>query len=171
MKEAQRQAGRPPFQPTDEERQRVEFLVAIGTPRDMICKLITRTDRKGIVHPIAKETLDKHFGPELDTGLAKANARVARSLFQQAVGAPAEYDSDGNLLRAEMVPAVAPAIFWMKARAGWSEKVRVENTGRDGGPMEFKFDLSDASPAELLVLERFLARKAAEARPANDVAA
>jgi hypothetical protein len=29
-------------------------------------------------------------------------------------------------------------MFWMKTRAGWKETVRQENTGPDGGPIEFK---------------------------------
>lgn len=45
------------------------------------------------------------------------------------------------------------------------------HAGPTGGAIPFTFDLSGASSEELDVMERFLARKAAEARPANDVAA
>jgi hypothetical protein len=31
--------------------------------------------------------------------------------------------------------AVAAAIFWMKARAGWSEKVKLEHSGDAGSPV------------------------------------
>lgn len=55
---------------------------------------------------INRNTLEKHYRYELDTGHVKATAKVAESLYKRA--------TNGN---------VAAAIFWMKARAGWSEKV------------------------------------------------
>jgi len=48
---------------------------------------------------------------ELDRGGTEATAKVAQSLFRMA--------TEGN--------NVAAAIFWMKARAGWSEKQRLEH--------------------------------------------
>jgi len=64
-------------------------------------------------------TLLKRFTEELDRGSIEATATVTQSLFHMA--------TQGN--------NVSAAIFWMKARAGWSEKNRVELTGPDGGPL------------------------------------
>jgi hypothetical protein len=56
--------------------------------------------------------------------MARANISVGRNLYRIVTG-----DS----------PQAAPAgMFWMKTRAGWKETVRQENTGPNGGPIEFK---------------------------------
>jgi hypothetical protein len=53
---------------------------------------------------IDKKTLAEAFRAELDRGMALADYAVAKSLYDQAVG--------GN---------VTAAIWWTKARMGWSE--------------------------------------------------
>jgi hypothetical protein len=59
-----------------------------------------------------------------DLGMARANISVGRNLYRIATGNS---------------PQAAPAaMFWMKTRAAWKETVRQENTGPDGGPIEFK---------------------------------
>lgn len=85
----------PPFAPTDEQRKNVEAMSGYGVPQDDIACILD----------IDTKTLRKHFRRELDQGMAKANAKIGQTLFNQAVG--------GN------VPA---AIFWAKARMGWREK-------------------------------------------------
>ena len=56
------------------------------------------------------------------TAAVKANSMVAQSLFNRAV------KGDG-------AAATSAAIFWLKARAGWRERVVQEHTGPDGeGP-------------------------------------
>lgn len=94
--------GRPPYKPTDETRKQVEALVGYGITEEQICQMI------GISRP----TLIKYYREEIDTGTAKANAKVAQSLYQKATG-------DG-------ASAVTAAIFWLKTRAGWKETVRQE---------------------------------------------
>ena len=59
---------------------------------------------------IDAKTLRKHFREELDRGTTEANAKVAQSLFTMA--------TQGK--------NVAAAIFWMKARAGWREKIGIK---------------------------------------------
>lgn len=98
-----------PHEPTDETRKLAKTLSGLGVPQDDIATLIG----------ISKPTLHKHYREELDRGLAEANAKVAGSLFNQA--------TNGN---------TAAAIFWMKARANWTEKVVSEQTGPNGGPIE-----------------------------------
>lgn len=91
----------------------VEALASCGIPQQKICDVI------GIK---AEATLRKHYGTILKTAEPKANAMVAQSLFKKATGNGAS--------------SVAAAIFWLKTRAGWSEKNRVELTGADGGAIE-----------------------------------
>lgn len=97
-----------PHKPTADSRQQAEMMAGVGVPQSDIALLL------GISEP----TLRKHYADDLARGMAKANARVGQSLFQQAVG--------GN---------VAAAIFWTKSRMGWSEKTTLEVTGKDGGPL------------------------------------
>ena len=91
------------FVPSPDQVKTVRAMSAYGIPQDQICKVV------GVSLP----TLHKAFRHELDTAGTEATAKVAQSLFQQAL--------NGN---------VAAAIFWMKARAGWSEKIRVESENR-----------------------------------------
>lgn len=91
--------GMPPPQeahvPTDENRKLVHSLAGLGVPHNDICTIIG----------VSKMTLYKYYKSELDKGLAQANAKIAGSLFKQAM--------EGN---------VAAAIFWTKVRMGWSER-------------------------------------------------
>jgi hypothetical protein len=107
--------GMPAFEPAQEQRTLVESLVAYGIPYLEICRLVInpRTNR-----PINTETLMKHFRDELDVGATKANAKVAESLYTQALA--------GNM---------TAAIWWTKTRMGWKETIRSEHTGADGGPI------------------------------------
>ena len=81
-----------------------------GCPQEVIGKVIG----------ISVETLVKYYREELDTSAAKANSIVARNLLQKATG-------NGPT-------SVTAAIWWTKARMGWSE--RTEHTGADGGPLK-----------------------------------
>lgn len=82
-----------------------------GVPQDDIACMLD----------IAPKTLREHFRRELDVGIAKANARIGQTLFQQATG--------GN---------TAAAIFWAKARMGWREKIGVEHSGADGAAIQLE---------------------------------
>ena len=59
---------------------------------------------------IEEKCLRRHYRDELDVGIGQANAAVASNLFRIATG--------------EGSGAVTAAIFWLKTRAGWSEKDR-----------------------------------------------
>ncbi len=91
----------PPHSPTDEQRKTVEAMSGYGIPEVDIARVLD----------IDPKTLRKHYRRELDTAFVHANARVAQSLFNQATA--------GN--------NVAAAIFWLKVRAGWRDRITVEN--------------------------------------------
>ena len=114
------------FEPTEEQRRTVKALSGYGVPQESIAVHIG----------IDAKTLRKHFRDELDHGSVEATAKVAQTLFQLAT-------VDKN---------VASVIFWMKARAGWRETVRQENTGADGQPMvtEVVYRWKDARDADAL---------------------
>ena len=133
-----RPGGMPAFEPTQEQRTLVESLVAYGIPYLEICRLVINPRTK---RPINTETLMKHFRDELDVGATKANAKVAESLYRQAI--------DGN---------ITAAIWWTKCRMAWKETVRSEHTGADGGPVrsEQKLDLTKLSEEQLTTFVEIL---------------
>jgi hypothetical protein len=94
--------GRPPHQPTDADRAKVKALSAYGIPQEQIARAFD----------IDSKTLRLHYRNELDLGVIEANAQVAKTLWQQAVG--------GN---------IGAAIWWTKSRMGWKEKHDVEYSG------------------------------------------
>ena len=155
--------GRPPYEPSDTDRRLVETHAAFGTPHDDICMLIVNpTTGK----PITGKTLRDKFAFELKVAEPRANARVTESLFYQAVGRPAQYDKDNRLVRAELAPAVAAAIWWSKARMGWKETSAHEHSGPNGAPIAAIVtlelpDLSKLTIDELAQLYRAKITKAA----------
>lgn len=93
--------GRPPFEPTAEERKLVEALSGYGIPQPQICALV----RDGI----GEDTLRKYFRAEVTRGIAKANAAVAKMSFQKCM------QGDTTML-----------IWWEKTRMGMSDKTIVK---------------------------------------------
>ena len=96
--------GAPTFKPTEQEREQVEQMSAVGIPQESICKVI----RNGI----DDKTLRKHFRKELDTALAKANSAIGTTLYNKAMG------GDTTAL-----------IWWSKTRMGWKETNVTEHQG------------------------------------------
>ena len=105
--------GQPPHAPTSQQRKMVESMSAYGIPQDDISKVIG----------ISIDTLAKHYREELDTATAKANAKVAETLYRQATNA-------------DNPRSATAAIFWLKTRGGWKETSVHEHGGIGGGPIQ-----------------------------------
>jgi hypothetical protein len=134
IEEPERSHGRPPRQFTAEERNQAEVLSGIGLAHRQIAVLIGCDEK----------TLRKHLGEELTRGDAKATAKIAQSLFSKAMSGD-----------------TASMIFWMKVRAGWSERVVQEHTGAGGdGPMCLNVRFVDRPPSE--TREQWVARRERE---------
>lgn len=114
-------------EPTDETRQTVKDLACFGVPQDMIATYVEMDPK----------TLRLHYRRELDVGNIEATAMVAQTLF--------------NMATVGRVPSAA--IFWMKARAGWSEKQRVELTTPDSDAKTIDGDTSPADAAKIYAQE------------------
>lgn len=92
----------------------------------------------------------EEFCQALKAGKDEADARVERSLYQQAIGyeqdevkifMPAQAEAPVYApYRAKIAPNVTAAIFWLKNRrkAEWRDKVETELSGPDGGPVEVR---------------------------------
>ena len=96
-----------PHRPTDDFRKQVEEASGLGLPQDQICALVGISD----------VTLRKHYESELGLGKARASAQIAKSLFNKAI-------QGGD---------TTAMIWWTKAQMKWSEIMRQELTGKDGG--------------------------------------
>lgn len=100
--------GRPRFEPTADQRRQVESLAGLGIPQAGIASMVKNPSTG---QPIDEKTLRQCFERELLEGVHKANAAVSQSLYQKAMG-------NGH-------QSVAAAIFYLKCRAGWRERLDV----------------------------------------------
>lgn len=101
--------GRPPFRPTAKDRRSVLELAGFGLRHEEIVRLVINPTTG---RPIDEKTLRQHFADELERGTARVNADVAQSLYRRATSTKGSQ-------------AVTAAIFWLKCRAGWRERVDV----------------------------------------------
>lgn len=83
------------------------------------------------------------FSSALKRGKQVADERVERSLFERATGySHPELDIrviDGQIIKTEIIkhypPDTTAAIFWMKNRQGWRDKVDVGHGLEEGSPL------------------------------------
>lgn len=87
--------GRPPHEPTDETRRQVTALAGYGLNQQQIAAIIG----------IGRSTLQTHYQEELDSGKAKASAKVAQTAYEMAISGK--------------VPAMT--MFWLKTQCRWKE--------------------------------------------------
>ena len=106
-----------PHRPTEDFRKQVQEASGLGLPQDQICALVGISD----------VTLRKHYESELGMGKAKASAAVAKTLFNKAT-----VGQDTTAM-----------IWWTKAQMRWSETVRQEVTGKDGGGIVIQINNQD----------------------------
>ena len=87
------------FIPTEDQRETVVGLKAVGTTDERIAEILG----------ISADTLTKHFRYEIENGLKSVLGRIANNLFRQAL--------NGD---------TTAAIFILKTRAKWSERIEVD---------------------------------------------
>ncbi len=110
-------AGTPAHEPTKASRAEVLALVGFGIQQEDIAKYIG----------INAKTLRKYYRDELDQGVIKANAAVAKSLYNQAVNGK----------------STVAAIFWLKTRARWRETSSAEDQDREVQPLSISFNVKE----------------------------
>ena len=103
-----------PHIPTAETRQIVQLHATIGTPHDMIARVVG----------IDPKTMRKWYRDELDLAHARANAAIGGALFNKA--------KNGD---------TAAQIFWMKTRAGFRETSTHNHTSSDGSMSPNRIEL------------------------------
>ncbi len=134
------------YVPTDEVRSQVRTMAGYGLPHVQIATIIG----------IDKVTMYKHLRAELDAGMAVANLAIGRSLYDQAVGRPAEFQGRKRI-REELRPDRSVSIFLGKARLGLKDTQYIALGVED-------LDLSRLSDKEAEDLAR-LVRKANKRAP------
>jgi hypothetical protein len=100
--------GRPPYEPSDRERETVRRLAGYGMPIEDIAAMLPKVGPNG--DHMNERTLRKHFAAELAEGRVETNQAVVQSLFNMATG------------RGLDAPVPSAAIFWTKARMGWTDR-------------------------------------------------
>lgn len=100
----------PGFEGSEFQAKQIAEMLALGLDAPKISKILK----------ISINLLQFYYAHEFDTAEALVNAKVAKVALDMAL-------SGRN---PEMTQ------FWLKTRAGWSEKQRLEITGADGGPLE-----------------------------------
>jgi hypothetical protein len=168
--------GRPAYVPTPEARNVVELMSAHGIPQDEIAR--------AIIPPCDVKTLRKVFAPEIARARPRYKGQIAQAVTMWLMGRAAVYSDPvivsgrvvepAKLLREEVKPNIAMAIFQAKVVLGQREGQRLELTGKDGKPLFDPAVLRFLSETELEQLERILtkaARAAAVADPDDALAA
>jgi hypothetical protein len=110
--------GRPPHVPTPQQREMVRRLAGFGFNLDDIA----------ITVGVSKDSIKVHYKDECRIGRVVANARVCGELFKKCM--------EGNM---------TAIIWWTKTRMGWSERIKAEITGADGGPVQLSAMTKDPS--------------------------
>jgi len=142
--------GRPRFEPTDGDRERVKKMAGFGLTQSQMASVIINPSTE---KHIDRETLQDVFPTELKTGAVVANEKVAMSLYEKATGKGSQ--------------SVTAAIWWTKVRMGWRGE-SLELTGKDGGPIETASTDAPKERLEALIMRQREAMIIAGARNGGD---
>lgn len=108
--------GRPPFEPTEDDRWRVRVMASMGYELDQMRKLV-RNPTTG--RALNMKTFSKHFKHDYRGAKPHVDAAVATSLVRRAL----------DLTHPQ---GASCAIFYSKVRMGWKETTTHEHTGMAG---------------------------------------
>lgn len=109
-----------PHVPTDQTRALVSLCKAMGYTEAQTAATMG----------ISVNTLKAHYREELDIGDLKVNAKVAANLFSIATSPTHP-------------KAITAAIFWAKAKMGWTDKTPEAEEGDDEEPVEFTIGIGE----------------------------
>lgn len=105
-----KKAGRPKHKPTDQIRKQVETMSGMGLTQEAMASVLG----------LSVDTLFLYYKDVLESGKAKANFEVIKSLYKNAT----------------TMNNVTAQIFWAKTQLKWRDTTAVEISGPNGGPVE-----------------------------------
>jgi hypothetical protein len=111
------------FNPTAEQRGKVEAMIGYGIPEADICLLIKNPETG---KPIDLKTLCRHFAREIATGVTKLKSLAGNRIVAAMLG------RDGGLTD-ELTQAKLLMLF-AETRMGWKETVADEHANEDRCP-------------------------------------
>jgi hypothetical protein len=114
------------------EKRKVELMASYGAPRLEIARAMALTLYR----------LEQLYSAELERGASTLAVNLSRRVAMGALGAPAEFDKDGNMVRAEVKADWRLLMFAAERRAGW-KRPPVEVTGKDGAPIKHAYEPVD----------------------------
>lgn len=106
------------FVPTDEQRRQVTTLASLGIPAHEICNLIFWNGKS-----ISEATLKRRFKEELASSQTRLNAQVGSLYVASILG---REPPPGTVAITKEEPRANMMMFFMKNRAGWSDRVSVQ---------------------------------------------
>lgn len=113
--------GRHPYQPSQEDRDRVKRLASFKLPFNEIAKLTTNRQTG---KPVDVHILRRDFVEELEIGHLELYVQVADKYACRLTGAPAEFDENRNMIRAEIVASERAQEKFLETfgpKYGWGE--------------------------------------------------
>jgi hypothetical protein len=121
-------SGRPLFVPTDEQRNTVKVMAALGIPHDKICLTVRNPDTG---KPISRPTMEKVFRKEIDTAQTELHARIGSFIVMSILG---QKQPIGEVIRSERV-RMRLAMFYAKTQMGWCEPIVNEPADQNKQPI------------------------------------
>jgi hypothetical protein len=137
--------GQPAYMPSLQDCAYVERCTGYGASHEEIAGDLG----------IDRHTLAKYFPKELQTGGHRLRMNIMESLTRQALGAKAEYDERGKLIREEIAPHPSVAMFMGKVRCGLRERDPIPPPA---GEREGTIDMSRWTDEEVMLYDRLLAK-------------
>ncbi len=107
------------FVPTETQKRMVWQMAAMAASWQIIRLAIIDPDTGD---PISEAVLDHHFREIMKHAREQANFTVALTIYQLAIGNPAEYDANGNMLRPYSAPNL-DALKWFDRTRGEAKTV------------------------------------------------
>src|SRR6202035_2328792 len=96
-----RSRGQPKFEPTQDQRNQVKLMKALGIPEDRICKTIPNPRTR---KPVAPMTLARAFAAELESGATEVHAHVGNFIICAILG---KKPALGDAIKSEQVRMTA----------------------------------------------------------------
>jgi hypothetical protein len=120
--------GPKPHSPTPQQRAEVMALKSFG---------VTLEDIAGYID-VDRKTLSKYYADEIRTAQTKADASVAKYLYNAASGQALKAGASHS-------DCVRAAMFWAKTRMGWRETADVNLRSEDGSMSPTRIEIVPAS--------------------------